>query len=189
MATTTASRDDGVLYPIAIAVAVIGLLVGFAWLPRVIGESSSTGRPAPDFHAELVWNAAALATPPAAPPKQVSLADLKGKAVILDFWATWCPPCRAELPIVDRVAQRYRDKGLVVIGVNTSDEDGLAAPFIRQHGYGYPIAFDRDGSAARAYGANALPTLVVISKTGAIVATRQGMTDGAELERLVERAL
>jgi hypothetical protein len=75
-----------------------------------------------------------------------------------------------------------------VVGVNTSDEDGLAAPFARREGLSYPIAFDT-GPAARAYGADALPTLVVISRTGKIVAIRQGVTDGAELERLVDKAL
>jgi alkyl hydroperoxide reductase subunit AhpC len=185
-----ASKQEGVIYPIAIAAVVLALLVGFAWLPRVLGSGSgASGQAAPNFTVELVHNASALATPPAASPTTVSLADLKGKAVILDFWATWCPPCRAELPIVDKVYARYRDKGLVVVGIDTSEDDGLAAPFVARHGYAYPIAFDRTGAAARAYGANALPTLVVISRTGAIVAVRQGITDGAELERLVEKAL
>jgi len=186
----TRLKEDGVLYPLAIALVVLGMLVGFAWLPKVIGAAgASTGENAPPFKVSLVANAEVLAVPPAQPPDTVSLADLKGKAVLLDFWATWCPPCRAELPIVDSVAAHYRDKGLVVIGVNTSDEEGLAAPFIKQHGYKYPIAFDGDATAARAYRADALPTLVVISRSGKIVASRQGMVEGAELERLVDKAL
>jgi len=185
----SADREDKVLYPAAIGLVVVGMVVGFAWLPRVLAATNANeGRDAPDFKVKLVANAEGLASPPAMPPTSLSLADLKGHAVILDFWATWCGPCRAEAPIVDRVAGRYRDKGLVVVGVNTSDDDGLAAPFAKQNGLSYPIAFD-DGKVARAYGADALPTLVVIDTQGKIVAVRQGMTDTAELERLVERAL
>ncbi len=185
------SKQDSALYPLAIGVVIVGMIVGFAWLPRVLaaqGGGGGEGQAAPDFHVPIVANAQDLAVPPQSPPDSISLADLKGKAVILDFWATWCGPCRAEAPIVDRVAAHYRGKGLVVIGMNTSDEDGLAAPFAKREGLSYPIAFD-DGHAAHAYGADALPTLVVISRTGKIVAVRQGITDGAELERLVDKAL
>jgi hypothetical protein len=65
----------------------------------------------------------------------------------------------------------------------------LAAPFVKQHGYSYPIAFDGDSSATRAFKADALPTLVVISRTGKIIGWRQGTVEGAELERLVDKAL
>ena len=108
--------------------------------------------------------------------------------MLLDYWATWCGPCRAEMPIVDRVAARYRDKGLVTIGVNAGEDPEDVAPWIKRNGVGYPIASD-DGTAQRAYGVENLPTLVVISTTGKIVAVRVGMTDAAELERLVNEAL
>jgi cytochrome c biogenesis protein CcmG, thiol:disulfide interchange protein DsbE len=184
------SKDDSALYPVAIGVVIAAMVVGFAWLPRVLASTGTTseGRDAPDFHVKLVANAETLAVPPQAPPEAISLADVSGHPVILDFWATWCGPCRAQAPIVDKVSQRYHDKGLIVVGINTSDEDGLAAPFARREGLSYPIAFD-PGPAAHAYGADALPTLVVISRTGKIVAVRQGVTDAAELERLVDKAL
>ncbi len=175
------------LYMIAGALLVAGLIVAFAWLPRLLGPHEVIGRDAPDFRVPLVLNAEALTEPPALAPTSVGLADVKGKAVLLDFWATWCGPCKAEAPIVDRVAVRFRDR-LVVIGVNTSDGEGLAAPWAKRHGLSYPIAFD-DGRAAQAFGVSNLPTLVVISKAGKIVGMRTGMTDGAEIERLVNQAL
>jgi len=180
---------SGALYLVAGALLIAGMLVAFAWLPRVLAprETGQVGREAPDFRVPLVANAEVLAAPPALAPTTVSIAELKGKAILLDFWATWCGPCQAEAPIVDRVASRFRDR-LVVIGVNTSDGEGLAAPWAKRHGLSYPIAFD-DGHAALAYGVENLPTLVVISKDGKIIGMRTGMTDGAEIERLVNQAL
>ena len=91
-------------------------------------------------------------------------------------------------PSFDRIAARYRDQGLAVIGVNTSDQEGNAAPWATRHHLNYPIAFDA-GEAARAYGVENLPTLVVIGKDGTVVAVHHGLTSDAELDDLVKKAL
>jgi thiol-disulfide isomerase/thioredoxin len=119
----------------------------------------------------------------------MSLSTLRGHAVLLDFWATWCGPCRAEAPVVNRIAQRYHDQGLAVIGVNTSDQSGTAAQYAKGHGLTYPIAQDPGDRAANAFGVESLPTLVVISKAGKITAFRSGTTSEAELDALVKREL
>jgi thiol-disulfide isomerase/thioredoxin len=188
------AREDSVssaMYAVAGALLIIGLLAGFAWLPRLLGaRAEQAGGDAPHVSVPLVANAEQLVDPPAFAPAAVSVAELKGHAVLLDFWATWCGPCQAQAPIVDRVAVRYKSRGLVVIGINTSDPEGLslAGPWAKSHHITYPIAFD-DGAAAHAYDVENLPTLVVISKTGKIVGRRMGMTDGDEIERLVNQAL
>lgn len=155
---------------------------------------------APDFTARIVANGESLgaiagvdsgATSGAehGPPKTVELSNLRGRPVLLDFWATWCGPCQAEAPIVNTIAQRYKDRGLAVIGVNTSDEDGLAAHFARKKGLGFPIVFDEGNGIARKYNVANLPTLVVVSKTGKIVAIRHGVTSDAALDDIVRRYL
>jgi thiol-disulfide isomerase/thioredoxin len=169
---------------VAGSLLIVGLLAAFAWLPRLIHpRDERVGQDAPKITVPLIANAADLGA-------SVSTADLKGRPVLLDFWATWCGPCQAEAPIVERVASRYKSRGLVVIGVNTSDPEGImsAGPWAQAHRITYPIAFD-EGPAAHAYEVDSLPTLVVISREGKITARRTGMTDGDEIERLVNSVL
>lgn len=169
------------------------LLGGFALLPRIFAPkqaaAGAVGHDAPDFTLDVVANGSALGGAMAG-SKTLSLSELRGSAVLLDFWATWCGPCRAEAPIVDQISHRWADKGLVVIGVNTDTPDqGNPHDFAVAHGLTYPIVHDIAGAAQREYDVDSLPTLVVVSRTGKITAIRSGLTDDAELEKLVKQAL
>jgi|SRR5580692_8886925 thiol-disulfide isomerase/thioredoxin len=170
---------------------VLLLLGGFALLPRIFTpkQPGAVGHEAPDFTLEVVANSGALGEGLAG-KKTLSLSDLRGSAVLLDFWATWCQPCRAEAPIVDQVSRRWRDKGVVVVGVNTDAADqGDPHDFALTHGLTYPIVHDEAGAASRVYDVDSLPTLVVVSRTGKITAVRTGVTEDAELDRLIRKAL
>jgi thiol-disulfide isomerase/thioredoxin len=169
------------------AIIVVGLIAATALLPRLFSGVAATqaplvGKPAPAFSLPVVANGASGQS-------SVALTDLKGNAVILDFWATWCGPCRMEAPIVNGVANRFRDKGVTVLGINTGERAGLGGPWARAHHIDYPIAFDGDGEAASVYGVSSMPTLVVISRTGQVIAVREGMTDADELEGLLKKAM
>jgi cytochrome c biogenesis protein CcmG/thiol:disulfide interchange protein DsbE len=167
---------------------VLVLLVGLVLLPRVIAlrQPVSVGRDGPDFSLALVANGAPLGGDGGA----LTMAQLRGHAVLLDFWATWCPPCRVEAPIVDQIARRWRDRGVVVVGVDTDTPDqGDPRAFALSHGLTYPIVHDVMGVASRLYEIENLPTLVVVSRTGKIVGVRTGITDETEIERLLQRAL
>jgi cytochrome c biogenesis protein CcmG/thiol:disulfide interchange protein DsbE len=168
------------------ALGVLVLAVGFAVIPRATKgcESVSLDEDAPDWDAKIVANAGALQG-----AERVKLSELRGHPVILDFWATWCGPCQMEAPIVNAVAQRYKDRGLAVVGVNTSDEDGLAAVFFRKKHLDFPVVYDEGNSIAKKYGVTNLPTLVVVSKTGKIVAIRTGVTSDSALDEIVRRYL
>jgi cytochrome c biogenesis protein CcmG/thiol:disulfide interchange protein DsbE len=170
---------------------VVMLVAAFAFVPRVFAQKSRgmMGTEAPDFELPLVANAEGLGQGQVegAP---VKLSALRGNAVLLDFWATWCAPCRAEAPIVDQVWRRWKDKGLVVVGVNTDTPDqGDPRRFALSHGLTYPIVHDLEGLASRLFGVDSLPTLVVVSRAGNVIAVRTGITGDAELERLVRQAL
>lgn len=182
------ARSTGTTLPVLGLVAV--LLVGIAVLPRVFARhrEASVGRQAPDFSLALVANGSPIAG--VADPRSLRLSDFRGRAILLDFWATWCSPCRAQAPIVEQVARRWRDRGVVVLGIDMDTADqGDPRAFALENGLSYPILRDITGSAARAYDVDSLPTLVVVSTEGKIVAVRSGITDSGELEKLVRQAL
>ncbi len=184
MAPPAAGAEEDRGTGLAIAALAIALVAGFASLPRLFPAAGSAlnGKAAPDVALSIVANAPASGS-------NLSLSGLRGHPVLLDFWATWCGPCQMEVPIVDRIAQRYGSQGLTVVGVNTSDEAGNAAPYAKRHHLSFPIAYDEGQHAAAAYGVETLPTLVLISKTGEVVAVHRGIASDSELDDLVKRAL
>jgi thiol-disulfide isomerase/thioredoxin len=171
-----------VVYPGTVGLVAIGVLLVFVVVPSVYSAPSRLiGHPAPDFSLDVVHNGDA--------GNRVRLSELKGHAVILDFFAHWCGPCQIEAPILDRVAQRHRGSGLVVVGINTNDPPGYGAQFARQKRLSYPIVYDDGDRVAARYAVSGLPTLVVIDSKGDVIAVRSGVENEAELDRLVGQAL
>lgn len=93
-----------------------------------------------------------------------TLADLKGRAVLLNFWATWCEPCRAEMPSLELLAQRHEREGLVVLAVNFKEPRSAVERFLRATPFDLPVVVDADGSAASAWGVRVLPSTVLIDR-------------------------
>jgi peroxiredoxin len=101
---------------------------------------------------------------------RVSLASLRGKTVVLNFWASWCDPCKREAPTLERVWREYRGRGVVVLGVDSGDARSDARRFLAAHGITYPIVVDPDQLvAADSYGVPGLPVTFVIDPAGRIV--------------------
>jgi peroxiredoxin len=106
--------------------------------------------------------------------KKVKLSGLAGQVVFLNFWATWCPPCRAEMPSMERLHARLKDKGLTVIGVDLQEGQREVEDFVHEYKLSFPIVIDRSGSVASAYGIRSIPTTYVIGRDGTILAGRIG---------------
>jgi peroxiredoxin len=100
----------------------------------------------------------------------VKLSDLRGHPVIVNFWASWCPPCRAEMPAIQAVHQSYQEHGLVVLGVNAANQDSLdqAQEFIKDTELTFQVLFDSSGEIQSLYEISALPTTFFIDRTGVI---------------------
>jgi peroxiredoxin len=101
--------------------------------------------------------------------ENVTLSSFKGNVIVLNFWATWCPPCRVEMPSMETLYQRYKDQGLVMLAVNLRENDGVVQQFIREHGYTFPVLVDRDGRTGSIYGIEAIPTTFIIDREGRII--------------------
>ena len=110
--------------------------------------------PTPDF---------SLVTPEG---KKISLKDFRGKVVFLNFWASWCIPCREEMPAMERLYQEFKDKNFVVLAVSVKDRKQDAVNFVRELKLTYPIALDPEAEVGRLYGAWGLPTTYLIGPKG-----------------------
>lgn len=122
--------------------------------------------------------------------KPVKLSDFKGKVVVLNFWATWCPPCRREIPAFIALQKQYGDKGLVVVGVSM-DEGGAAVvkPFVNKMGINYPVVIGDQKTAAAYGGIQVVPTTFIIDKTGKVAAQHEGDADRATFEAEIKPLL
>ena len=112
--------------------------------------------------------------------KTYRLGELAGKVVLLDFWATWCKPCRIDLPHVDALAREFGDQGMVVLGINAEPER-RSAPFFEQQGYRFPSLVDRGARVSQQYLVGSLPTLVIIDREGKIASYLVGLHPDARL--------
>jgi len=109
---------------------------------------------------------------------QLAIADLKGKAVVVNFWASWCIPCRDEAPVLQKTYERYRDRGLVVLGVDVNDFHQDARRFMKRYGLTYPVVYDGKGSTVGKWGVRGFPETFFVDRTGKLVGERiEGAVD------------
>ena len=125
--------------------------------------------------------------------KSVNLSDYKGKVILLDFWATWCPPCRKEIPGFIELYNTYKSRGLVVLGVSMDDADDVldVKRYAAQIKMNYPIllGFGREDDLKPAFGELPLPTSFVIARDGRICARHDGLTAKEQVEREIAALL
>lgn len=113
------------------------------------------------------------------------LSDWQGQPVVLNFWATWCAPCREEMPEFVAAYQRYQDDGVVIVGVNAQETASQAADFMKQFNMTFPVALDTRGDVQQLYNVRGLPTSVFIDREGRIVERWPGLLRASALEELL----
>ncbi|OGQ83506.1 MAG: hypothetical protein A3F90_03175 [Deltaproteobacteria bacterium RIFCSPLOWO2_12_FULL_60_19] len=123
--------------------------------------------------------------------KKVALTDFRGKLVMLNFWASWCVPCREEMPQMERLYQEYKARGFVIVAVNVKDSRDDALAFVRELKFTYPALFDPEGEIGLLYGAWGLPTTYLIGPKGEGLARMWGPAkwDGAGAKQLIKDLL
>jgi len=165
---------------IALAVSLPAMAVlayGFTRNPRAI-PSPLVGRPAPAFTLRLFAGGA------------LDTRTLRGKVLVINFWASWCyPACYEEAPRLQRVWQRFKDKDVVVIGVNIQDREGPAREFIRQFGQTFPNGMDRTGRISIDFGVYGVPETYIVDEDGLVVAKYVGAVPEEWMVEHIQRLL
>lgn len=161
------------------ALLVVG--IGWVWASRVtvggaaagLPPAPAVGHPAPDFTLTMVNG------------ETFTLAELRGKPVVLNFWATWCPPCRAELPELQAAHEHYTGE-LVVVGVNQAESPNAVRAFAAQAALTFPVPLDDQADVSRRYAVRSLPTTFFIDRSGVIRRIQSGPVTEATLAQALK---
>lgn len=147
--------------------------------PSYVPAGEQKSAQAPDF--EL----------PTTDGKKLKLSDLKGKVVIVDFWATWCPPCRKGVPDLVELKKKYGKKGFEVVGISLDapQTKGDVVPFIKDYGINYPVVYGNEAVTISYGGVQSIPTAFVIDKQGKIVASYVGLRPKEVYEDHIKKLL
>jgi cytochrome c biogenesis protein CcmG/thiol:disulfide interchange protein DsbE len=168
---------------VAVVVALLGLLVwkvAFGTDNGVTDSLRGGGTPpAPEFALERLDGEGELA-----------LESLRGKAVVLNFWASWCGPCREEMPLLQAGWERWQDEDVVFVGVDVKDFRGDARDFLEEYGVTYPNVYDGKGSTVGRYGVTGFPETYFVNADGEVVYRIAGpVLEDQDLDEGIERAL
>jgi peroxiredoxin len=144
--------------------AAAALLVG----ATTVDASIAPSRNAPDF------------TLPSSAGTNLRLQEQRGRVVLVNFWATWCGPCRVEMPHLQKLYDRYRASGFVLLGVNIDEEPRNAVALASKLGLSFPVLFDSDKKVSRLYDLSAMPSTVLIDRDGRVRYVHRGYREGYE---------
>lgn len=161
----------------AIAIIVIAAsLALFAWAwSQERGESGdddsvSVGQAAPDF------------TLPMIDGEEATLSDYRGEVVLINFWATWCPPCRAEMPELEAVYRQHRDEGFEILGIDQAESADLVSSYVNERDFSWTFMLDEDFAVSRDYQATSIPRSLLIDRDGTVVHIWTGALTRSALE-------
>jgi peroxiredoxin len=162
-----------------LAMGAVALALGLIWLAPGVGhfdepsstseisgdpdDAKATGQVAPMHFTLKDMNGA-----------DVNLASFKGKVVLINFWATWCPPCLEEMPAMERLYRQHREVGFTLVAVSVDADSKLVAPFVTAHKFTFPVALDPSMSMANTYGVRALPSTFIVARDGTLAALAIG---------------
>lgn len=156
---------------------VMVLAIGYAVFSAVTKDKETVelGQKAPDFKlVDLEGN-------------DVRLSDYKGKGVFLNFWGTYCEPCKAEMPAMNRQYEKYKSQGVEILAVNVDEQDVVVEKFVKQYQLTFPVVIDKGGEVMQAYNISPIPTTFLIDKDGIIVGKITASLDDEKIEAQLEK--
>lgn len=170
-----------------VALILLTALVGGGWIylsrdaeaarqPVTLEEAPYVGHTAPDFTLTTLQG------------ETIALADLRGRPVVLNFWATWCPPCRIEMPYFQRAGEKYADR-VAILGVNQAETADIVADFAYKNNLTYPLLLDEDLTVNHRYAVLNLPTTIFIDAEGVVREVIVGTINQGVLEDRIEKLL
>lgn len=112
--------------------------------------------------------------------ENIRLEEQRGKVVMINFWASWCAPCRKEMPLLDDLYDRYKDAGFTLFGVNVEQNPEAAKEFLENVGVSFPILYDPESNVSRTYQVSAMPTTVMVDRDGKVRYVNRGYKEGDE---------
>jgi peroxiredoxin len=182
------SRRKWLYLNIGVAISLIAVGIGSLLL---MGQQSATG--ASQQTDTLVQASRGTAAPDFAlfspEGQEISLSDYEGQVILINWWATWCPPCKAEMPAINAFYESYQADGFVVLAVNSQEGASTVKDFIQENGFTFPVLLDSQGQVMDRYHVRALPTSFIIDRHGVIQHIQTGEITSQQLEAIVEPLL
>ena len=139
-----------------------------------LASSGLAGRPAPDFALK------------SSSGENLRLSEYRGDVVMINFWATWCGPCRQEMPLLDELYSRYQRVGFSLLGVNIDDDSRRAMQMVQELGVQFPVLFDENKEVSKLYEVEAMPVTVLVDREGRVRHVHHGYKPGYEEKYLTE---
>lgn len=175
-----------IIWVLAIILICVAAYTVFSYDPAVKSQPPAKDNNLNPKPVTPAANAAGDFTLTALDGSKVTLSELKGKKVFLNFWATWCPPCRAEMPDIQKLYKESENSGLVILAVNIGEDEATVKSFMDKNGFSFKVLLDQQGDVAKTYQVSAIPASYFINTDGSVSNKHIGSMNLSQMKEYVK---